>query len=100
MTRETFHAFLQDLIRSKNVYYQPPADLKMKYPCVRYQPANIDIKEADNHGYITTRAYDVLYISKTQDENVALQLARFPRSRHDRSYKQSGLYHESFTIYI
>lgn len=99
MKRPEFNALLQDILGAKNVYYQPPAELKMKYPCIRYESSNLDVKRADNHGYRVTRSYTVLYISKTQDEDVILRLARLPMSRHDRSYKASGLYHEVFTIY-
>lgn len=100
MKQAEFNKLLQDVLGSKNVYYQPPAELTMKYPCIRYEASNLDIKRADNHGYIASRAYSVIYIAKKQDEDVIMRLARLPRSRHDRSYKASGLYHEVFTIYI
>ena len=100
MTHPEFNRLLQDILGSKNVYYQPPAELKMKYPCIRYERSNLDKRSADNHGYILSRAYNVIYISKTQDDDVIMRLARLPLSRHDRSYKASGLYHEVFTIYI
>lgn len=100
MTRLKFHHILQDMLGSKNVYYQPPAELKMKYPCIRYEDFNLDIKSADNHGYIVTRAFSVTHITKSADSDMAIRLARLPMCRHDRSYRASGLYHEVFTIYI
>lgn len=100
MRRTEFHALLQDILGSKNVYYQPPAELKMKYPCIRYEESHIDIVSADNHGYLATRAYSVTYITKQSDSDMPLRLARLPMCRQDRSYRAGGLYHETFTIYI
>ena len=100
MKQPEFNKLLQDILGLKNLYYQPPAELKMRYPCIRYESSNIDVMKADNHGYRVTRAYSVIYIAKKQDEDVITRLARLPMSRHDRSYKASGLYHEVFTIYI
>ena len=32
----------EDILGSKNVYFQPPESLKMKYPAIRYSLDDID----------------------------------------------------------
>lgn len=100
MKQPEINKLLQDILGAKNVYYQPPAEIKMHYPCIRYEPSSLRTQKADNHGYHVTRSYNVMYIAKKQDDDVVMRLARLPMSRHDRSYKASGLYHEVFTIYF
>ena len=42
---------LEELLGSRNVYYQPPESLKMKYPAIRYSKEDID----------SPKTYDNLY---------------------------------------
>lgn len=100
MRREVFHHLLQDILGSGNVYYQPPAELKMKYPCIRYEESNMSRAPADNHGYRVTQGYTMTYISKKPNPHITDQLARLPMCRPDRQYKSSGLYHSVYTIYV
>ena len=52
--RLELHSKLVQLIGNNNVYFQPPASVKMSYPCVVYNIGNGEAKRADNqlYGYI------------------------------------------------
>ena len=39
-TRLTLQTKLEDLLGSKHVYYQPPENLKMEYPAIRYSKSD------------------------------------------------------------
>ena len=100
MTRETFHTILKDVLGSNNVYYQPPAKIRMVYPCIRYARAPMDAQHADNHGYILSERFTVTCIGKDPDWVVPKKIARFPSARQDRMYVSEGLYHFVFSITI
>lgn len=100
MTRDQLNETLIKILGSKAVYYQPPASLRMQYPCIRYAPANIDRKAADNQGYLLTDHYTLTYISKSPDRSVPMKLLRLPRCTQNQVYTSDGLYHEVFSIYI
>ena len=39
--RQTLQSELEAILGSRNVYYQPPANLKMQYPAIRYKKQKI-----------------------------------------------------------
>lgn len=81
-------------------YFQPPASIKMVYPCFVYSLNNIYIDNADNKPYITDNRYNIIAISKDPDSDLPKKiLASFEKVRYDRSYKVNNLNHWSFTIY-
>ena len=58
--RVDLQAILENAIDSKNVYFQPPENLKLKYPCVVYTVDAAVTTYADNlplYIYKTISAY-------------------------------------------
>lgn len=100
MTRLEFHKKLASLLGSKFVYFQPPANYRIHYPCFIYHQAPFDITAADNHGYIVTDHYIVTHISKDPETIVPKEFARWPMVTHSESYVTDNLYHEVFSIYV
>lgn len=98
--RMGMQARLEETLQSKNVYFQPPASVKMEYPCIRYRYADIDSTFANNRPYITRPRFEVIYISRTMDEEMLEKLSSFPKCLCDRSYTAENLYHTVFTIYL
>ena len=47
-TRLTLQIKLEDLLGSKHVYYQPPENLKMEYPAIRYSKSDEEDIYANN----------------------------------------------------
>lgn len=90
---------LEELLGSKNVYYQAPAGVRMKYPAIVYD-LNVFYKDsADDLPYHTRAGYLVTLISKNADEPTFDKLAHLPMCRFDRHYRADGLYHDVFKIY-
>lgn len=99
-SRLDFDDELRDLIGNGNVYYQPPENIKIKYPCIVYKRSNIDIKRADNMAYTSTNCYDVTVISKNPDYYVFDEvIERFPMCRFNRNFTFDNLNHYTYTIY-
>ena len=43
---------LENLFGNRRVYYQPPENLKMEYPCIRYSKSDIISRHADDIKYV------------------------------------------------
>ena len=83
----------------ENVYYQPPANLKMKYPCIRYERSRIRNIAADNRVYSQRIFYDIPVIDPQPDSEMTVNLAQLPRISHEQNFTADGLHHDVFSIY-
>ena len=90
---------LEELNNNKNVYFQPPENLKMNYPAINYSLDKIDEKFANNRRYISIRRYSLIVISRKPDPEIINKLLDLPMCTFDRPYVSDNLYHYSFTIY-
>lgn len=90
---------LEELLGSSNVYYQPPASVKMEYPAIRYSRKNIYKKSADNAAYKLTNCYEIIVIDRKPDNKVIEKLLALPMCSYDRSYKADNLNHDVLTLY-
>lgn len=98
-TRLDLQALLQQILGSRNVYFQPPESLKMSYPAIRFARKPIRNKFADNSVYTQSQPYEVIVIDKNPDSEIVKQISRLPMCVHDRHYKADNLNHDVFTLY-
>lgn len=96
--RLELQTLLETILGSRNVYYQPPSSIQMKYPAIVYSRSDIKSVMADDTVYITENAYDITVIDKNPDSNVVAQIAKLPRCRYDRHFVSDNLNHDVFTI--
>lgn len=89
----------EELLGSRNVYYQPPASIKMMYPAIRYSLKDFDVKQANNSSYLIKPCYEVILIDKDPDSKFVELIMSIPYCSFDRSYKADNLNHFVFTIY-
>lgn len=90
---------LEELLGSRNVYYQPPENLKISYPAIIYSKEDIDIKYANNKNYNNVNRYNIIVIDKLPDNNVINKILQLPLSSYDRHYNDDNLNHDSITLY-
>lgn len=98
-TRLELQHKLELLMGSRNVYFQPPETLKMKYPCIRYSLSQVDTKHADDLPWKHERAYNVILIDSNPDNEYVQKLLDFPKSKFGTHYRAENLNHYSFTIF-
>lgn len=100
--RLDLHKFFQDILGSKNVYFQPPESIKMKYPAIRYFLDDIDKLSGDNIAYAKTNRYNVIVISDDPDYNIEIvhKILDLPLSSYDRHYVSNNLNHDSISLYF
>lgn len=97
--RLLFHEELCNILGSRNVYFQPPENIKMSYPAIIYSRSDIDNIHADNDVYLQDHSYQVIVVDADPDSEVVDELSLFPMSRFDRHYVADNLNHDVFTIY-
>lgn len=90
---------LEEILGSRNVYYQPPASVKMKYPAIVYRRKNIETRFANNVVYMQSSSYEVVLIDKNPDSEFVDKILRLPYCSYDRHYTSDNLNHDVFTIY-
>lgn len=98
-SRLDLQAILETILGSRNVYFQPPENLKMKFPCIVYSRTSSDVTYADNIKYHLEKAYQVTYIDKDPDSDIPDKIEGLPKCRFDRSFVSDNLNHYVFTLY-
>lgn len=98
--RYELQALLEKLIGSRNVYYQPPSNLKMSYPCIIYSRANGKALHADNVPYRSLLKYQITVIDKNPDSPIADEIEKLPTCSFDRHFNSDNLNHFVYTLYF
>lgn len=91
--------FIQ-ILGTRNVYFQPPASVKLKYPCIVYKIASRNDLKADDIRYRGMIRYEVTFITRDPDsETPEEMMEHFHYIAHDRNYPADNLHHDVFTLY-
>lgn len=81
-----------------NVYFEPPSNISMSYPCIRYQRSKYDSNFADNIPYIFNEKYEITAIYIDPDSELPKRIAELQSCSHDRHYTANNLSHDVYTI--
>ena len=98
--RLELQAKLEEILGSKNVYFQPPGTLRMRYPCIRYVRDRGNHIFADNKTYHYEQAYQLTYIDPDPDNDVVKKLLEyFPMISYNRHFVADQLNHDVLILY-
>ena len=89
----------EELLGSRNVYYDPPTSIVMKYDAIRYSLSTIKSNYADNKYYSKMICYDGIVISKKNDPDVVDLILDLPYCSPGKPYVSDNLHHYPFTFY-
>ena len=89
----------EELLESRNVYYNPPKSLEMNYDAIRFTRSNFNNLFANNSIYRQKIAYTVTVITTDPDAPIIYKVMNLPYCSFDRSYVADNLYHNVFTIF-
>lgn len=98
--RLELQTLLEDLLGTRNVYFQPPANVQMEYPCILYKRDAADSQFAGNTPYRYTKRYQVTYISQDPDSEIPDKIAALPMCVFDRHYAVRNLNHDVFSLFF
>ncbi len=91
---------LKQIIGNDNVYFQPPASVKINYPCIIYEISKGSTKYANDRVYNHIQSYELKFIFKNAKESIIRTvIENLMLSSFDRSYIADGLYHYVFKVY-
>ena len=97
--RIELHNILVELLGNNHVYYQPPENLKMEYPCIRYSKSNITSRHADNIKYVNKNRYEIMIIDKHPDNAVIEKILELTLSSYDKHYTAVNLNTDVIRLY-
>lgn len=83
-----------------NVYFQPPENVQMSYPCIVYGRDLTHSAYAGNVPYRSTLRYQVTVIDRNPDTDLFDMVVKLPMCTHTRSFKAQNLNHDVFALYF
>ena len=98
-SRPNLQTMLEKLLGSRNVYFQPPESVKMKYPAIVYSRGGIDNVHANDAVYNQSYPYELTVIDANPDSEIVKKVSTLPLCKWDRHYKADNLNHDVFTLY-
>ena len=99
--RESFHAILCGIEEIKEVYFQPPHNVKLKYPCIIYSLNRIETKHANGKRYLSFPVYSITVIDYDPDSIIQKRILDLDDScfvSFDRFFTSDNLNHWVYTI--
>ena len=93
---------LQSLLEglTEHVYFQPPANLNMQYPCIIYKRDDSRSEYADNRPYTRTKRYQVTVVDRDPDSELPDKVEELPYCSFDRYFPAENLNHYVFTLFF
>lgn len=98
-SRLELQTVLENILGSRNVYFQPPSTVQMKYPAIRYSRDDINNNFANDDPYLQNLSYEVIVIDKNPDSLIVEAVSKLPKCRFQRHYEAENLNHDVFKLY-
>ena len=99
-SRLELHETLCDILGSRNVYFQPPTNVSMRYPAIVYNLSDIENKHADDGVYSFTNQYQITLIDRNPETDVVYKINQLQTANFIRSYSSDNLNHWVFEIFF
>lgn len=102
MSRESRRLKLQETLEAipgiQKVYFQPPASISMKYPCIIFSFETESKLHADGKAYLIRDRYSMTLITKEHmPDEIMDAILSIPYTKFDRHYTSDNLHHFSYT---
>ena len=98
--RLELHALLVTLLGSENVYFQPPPDLQMVYPCIVYERDYVLTEHPDDGPYKHRKRYQVTVIDRDPDSSIPDKILGLPLCTYDRFFTADKLNHDTYKLFF
>lgn len=95
--RSDLHNILLSI--TTHVYFQPPENVKLSYPCIIYKRSDVSTKYADDIAYISTKKYMVTVIDSNPDSILPTRVAELPKCSFERFFTKDNLNHDIYNLY-
>lgn len=98
--RSQLQTILRAIIGNDNVYFQPPANLVMQYPCIIYKRDFAETEFAENVPYRATKRYLVTVVDRDPDSAIPDKIAKLPMCVFNRFYTADNLNHDVYYLFF
>ena len=98
-SRLELQSMLEELLGSRNVYYNPPTNLKMNYDAIRYSLSDTQSNYANNSKYSKMKRYELIVRSRKSDPEIVDKLLDLEYCSMGTPYTADNLNHYPLTIY-
>ena len=101
--RLKLHELLAGILGDESrVYFQPPENLYMEYPCIVYRRVAAHTGYGDDLPYLKMKRYEVTYIFDDPDdpEDILEKLTDLKLSIFDRQFVVDDLYNATIILYF
>ena len=96
---QALQAKFEEILGSRNVYYNPPTSVRMNYPAIVFSRSRIEKKSANNSAYVQSHRYEVTVIDRDPDCKYISAVLSLPMCTFDRHFVSDNLHHNTFTLY-
>lgn len=91
---------LEELLGNKNVYFQPPESVKLRFPCIVYEYAVANTTYADDMPYHFSRPYRLTLITQDPESELVKELGlKYKTIRQVNHFVSENRYHDVFNLY-
>jgi hypothetical protein len=93
---------LQSLLEgvAEHVYFQPPANIQMEYPCIIYSREGTSSDHANNELYRHAKQYQITVVDRDPDTELADKVESLRYVSFDRFFAADDLNHYVFTLFF
>lgn len=98
--RQQLQDLLTEILGTNNVYFQPPSNLVMKYPCIIYKRDDVVTEFANNKPYKHKKRYQVTVVDEDPDSEIPDKVAALPLCSFDRFFAADNLNHDVYNLYF
>lgn len=93
---------LQTLLESftEYVYFQPPVNIQIQYPCIVYARDNSHTEFAGNRPYRHAKLYQVTVIDRNPDSDLPDMVEDLSVCKFNRFFAANSLNHYVFNLYF
>lgn len=91
---------LRRILGSDNVYFQPPNNTKIQYPCIIYSKEQPSQKHADDQCYYSMDKYEILVVDRDPDSDIPDKINDgFEHCQISRYFVKDNLNQTILTLY-
>lgn len=96
--RLALHSLLEGL--TSNVYFQPPSNVQMQYPCIIYERDGTSADHANNKLYRHAKQYQITVVDRDPDTELSDKIEALPYASFERSFAADDLNHYVFSLFF
>lgn len=93
------HNKLVSVLGSTNVYFQPPSNTSLNYPCIIYKKAAEDPIYANDKTYLGLNRYLVTVVDRNPDSLIPNKVVQLPYCKFVDNLTVDNLNHNIYSLY-